>query len=79
MNDWEEYFDKVIDRVGWIGAGLVVFGYYLNANHHVSSWLVWIIGNLCVMGYSFHKRAWPTALMSFIITIMNIYGYYNWS
>tara|TARA_R100000808_G_C2029631_1_gene74069 strand:+ start:336 stop:524 length:189 start_codon:yes stop_codon:yes gene_type:complete len=61
-----------------MGAGLVVFGYYLNANQCLSSWLVWIVGNLCVAGYSLYKQAWSTALMSFIIALMNVYGYLSW-
>lgn len=64
--------------IGWMGAGLVVFGYYLNANQCLSSWLVWIVGNLLVAGYSIHKKAWSTAVMSLIITVMNIYGYLTW-
>ena len=64
--------------LGWIGAGLVVFGYYLNAHQYISSWLVWIVGNLLVAGYSIHKKAWSTAVMSLIITVMNIYGYLTW-
>jgi nicotinamide riboside transporter PnuC len=64
--------------IGWLGAGLVIFGYYLNAHQYLSCWLVWIAGNLCVTGYSTYKKAWPTAAMSVIITIMNIYGYVNW-
>jgi len=76
---WEKYSIKVYSRIGWLGAFLVGFGYYLNANHHLSSWLVWFIGNLCVAGYSMHKKAYPTALMSLIIAFMNIYGYFTWS
>jgi hypothetical protein len=76
---WEKYANKVIERIGWLGAGLVIFGYYLNANCYVSSWVVWTIGNLCVAGYSAHKKAWPTLVMSIIITIMNIYGYFKWA
>ena len=64
--------------IGWMGAGLVVFGYYLNANQCLSSWLVWIVGNLCVAGYSIYKQAWSTSLMSFIIALMNVYGYLSW-
>ena len=72
VKDYYEY-------IGWLGAGLVLFGYYLNANHCLSSWLVWIVGNLCVAGYSTYKKAWPTAAMSIIIVIMNIYGFYKWN
>ena len=64
--------------IGWLGAGLVVFGYYLNAHQYISSWLIWVIGNLCVAGYSARKKAWPTLAMSLIITAMNVYGYLNW-
>ena len=64
--------------IGWLGAGFVIFGYYLNANQYLSSWLVWIVGNLCVAGYSAHKKAYSTALMSLVIAVMNIYGYLNW-
>jgi len=28
--------------IGWLGAGLVIFGYYLNANEYILSWLVWL-------------------------------------
>ena len=74
----KDYESKIIERIGWLGAVLVVWGYYLNANQHLSSWFVWIIGNLCIAGYSAHKKAWPTLVMSIIITIMNIYGWISW-
>ena len=73
------YANKVLEKIGWLGAGLVLLGYYLNANQHISCWLVWIIGNLCVAGYSAHKKAYSTAAMSVIIAIMNVYGYLSWS
>ena len=64
--------------IGWIGAGLVIFGYYLNANEYIASWLIWIVGNVMVGIYSIYKKAYSTAVMSFILTIMNIYGYILW-
>ena len=83
--DLKKLVSKIVKKVrgcyevlGWIGAGLVVFGYYLNAHQYISSWLVWIVGNLLVAGYSIHKKAWSTAVMSLIITVMNIYGYLTW-
>ena len=75
---WEKYYDKIIERLGWVGASLVLLGYYLNANQYISCWFVWIIGNLCVAGYSAHKKAYSTLVMSLIIAIMNIYGYLSW-
>ena len=53
---WEDYTDKVIERLGWVGAFLVVLGYYLNAQHHLSCWPVWIMGNTLVAGYSIYKK-----------------------
>ena len=64
--------------IGWVGASLVVFGYYLNANGLAISWIIWIAGNLMVGMYSLTKKAYSTAVMAFIITLMNIYGYYSW-
>ena len=65
--------------IGWIGAGSVIFGYYLNANHFISSWVIWFVGNLCVAGYAAHKKAYSTAVMSLVIAVMNIYGYFSWT
>ncbi len=78
IKDWEIYKNKVYQRLGWLGAFLVVFGYYLNANMDANSWLCWIAGNAMVGGYSLSIKAYSTAAMSFIIMIMNVYGYYNW-
>tara|TARA_Y100001963_G_scaffold156179_1_gene249118 strand:- start:2705 stop:2962 length:258 start_codon:yes stop_codon:yes gene_type:complete len=75
---WEQYAGKVMERLGWLGASLVLFGYYLNANQYISSWLVWVVGNCLVAGYSLHKKAYSTAVMSFLIAIFNIYGYFKW-
>ena len=74
----KDYEARIVERIGWLGAILVVWGYYLNANEHLSSWIIWIIGNLCVAGYSWHKKAWSTLTMSIIIAIMNIYAYYKY-
>lgn len=64
--------------IGWMGATLVIFGYYLNANEFLSSWIVWLLGNALVGIYSIYKKAYSTALMSFILMWMNIYGYLRW-
>ena len=63
---------------GWLGGLLVILGYYLNANAIISSWLVWMVGNALVGIYSIYKKAYSTAVMSFIIMVMNIYGYVSW-
>ena len=70
--------EKTWKMAGWAGASLVVVGYYLNAHLHASSWIVWIAGNSLMAGYSWHKGAYPTVVMSVIILIMNIYGFLMW-
>ena len=65
-------------KIGWLGASFVVLGYYFNANELAISWLIWILGNTMVGFYSLTVKAYSTAMMSFIITLMNIYGYFSW-
>ena len=65
-------------KIGWLGAFFVVLGYYFNANELAISWLIWILGNTMVGFYSLTVKAYSTAMMSFIITLMNIYGYFSW-
>lgn len=71
--------NKLWESTGWIGAVLVVFGYSLNANHLVSCWPVWVLGNGMITAYSYHKKAYSTMVMSLVILIMNIYGWISWS
>ena len=63
---------------GWLGATLVVFGYYLNANMHDGCWPVWIVGNSMVASYSIYKKAYSTAAMSLVIAAVSVYGLLKW-
>ena len=75
-NSMKQYFKS--HALGWLGAIIVLLGYYLNANHCASSWLVWIVGNSCVGYYCFEKKAYAAGAMSFALIIFNIYGYTKW-
>jgi hypothetical protein len=68
-----------INFLGWLGASLVIFGYYLNANKVSMCWLVWVIGNILVGIDCYKKDAHAASLMSFIIVLLNIYGYITWT
>ena len=70
--------NNYINLAGWIGVFLVLFGYYLNAHEMRDSWLIWIVGNSLVGFYSITKKVYPTAVMSFILVLLNIYGYVCW-
>tara|TARA_B100000287_G_scaffold374185_1_gene373836 strand:+ start:1008 stop:1265 length:258 start_codon:yes stop_codon:yes gene_type:complete len=77
-NEWRRYSSKVFERIGWLGAALVLLGYYLNANKHESCWYIWVIGNLMMALYCYTKRAYPATLMSILIVAMNVYGFFKW-
>ena len=64
--------------LGWVGAVMVLAGYYLNANEQILSWLIWAIGNSFVGVYCLDKKAYPAAIMSFSLVILNVYGYFSW-
>ena len=66
------------ELVGWAGAFLVLFGYYLNANMDPNCWLVWIVANSLVAGYSFENKAYPTGAMSLVLVALSIYGHFSW-
>jgi hypothetical protein len=42
MKNWINNSSKSLNwkLLGWLGAGLVIFGYYLNANQNISSWVI---------------------------------------
>jgi hypothetical protein len=65
-------------EMGWVGAILVILGYYLNANQNIYCWPCWMMGNVLVGLYCMSKEAYSAAVMSFILIILNIYGYLNW-
>ena len=75
-NDMRQYFKSHF--LGWLGATIVLLGYYLNANHCAESWLVWVVGNSCVGYYCLEKKAYAASAMSFALIILNVYGYVKW-
>ena len=68
----------MIEIIGWIGTGLILLGYYLNANKKTSSWITWFIGNISMLIYSLGINAWPQVVLAIVLIILNVYGYLNW-
>jgi len=66
-------------RVGWVGVALIIIGYYFNANQMPICWVIWFTGNILMGSYCCYKKTYPPAVLSFIIAIMNIYGYVSWT
>jgi len=73
----KKYYEN--HAMGWVGALLVLYGYYLNAHMNSNSWLVWCVGNFFVGRYCLSKGAYPAAVMSFALMVMNVYGYVTWT
>ena len=68
----------MIEILGWIATGLILFGYYLNANKKQISWVTWFVGNILMMVYSIEIDAWPQVGLAIVLMVMNAYGYLNW-
>ena len=70
--------ETIMSTLGWMGTGLVLVGYYLNANKYVSSWLTWFSGNTMILIYSFYIEAFPMVVLNIFLLCMNTYGYIKW-
>ena len=70
--------ETIMTGLGWLGTGLVLVGYYLNANKYVSSWIIWFSGNTCVLIYSFYIGAFPMVVLNIFLLCMNVYGWVKW-
>ena len=69
---------SVWDYIGWFSMSLIVLGYYLNANQDISCWAVWFVGNIFMGSYCCSQKTYPPAVLSFLIAVLNIYGYISW-
>ena len=68
----------MINLLGWIATTLILLGYYLNAKQDTSSWIVWFVGNLCMLVYSLLIQAWPQVGLAIALLCLNVYGYIEW-
>jgi len=70
--------DIMIDILGWLGTTLILIAYYLNAKKYISSWILWCVGNLCMLIYGYYINSHPQVFLAFVLMILNIYGYFSW-
>lgn len=64
---------------GWVSMVLIIMGYYFNANQNPVCWVIWFVGNMIMGLYCCEKKTYPPAVLSFLIGLMNIYGYISWT
>jgi nicotinamide riboside transporter PnuC len=67
-----------IEILGWIATLMLLAGYILNANKQQSSWAYWFVGNSMMLIYAFYIGSHSVAFLSFVLMILNIYGYICW-
>jgi len=68
----------MVEVLGWVASGFILFGYYLNANKKQISWITWFVGNILMMIYSIEIDAWPQVALAIALMVLNIYGWINW-
>ena len=67
-----------IELIGWVATMLLLIGYYLNAQKKIISWIVWIAGNSTMLVYALLIQSNSIAFLSFILILLNVYGYVKW-
>lgn len=69
----------MIEILGWICTGLVLLGFWFNANkNHIYALVFWIIGDLGWITYDYFINNWSHATLSTTIILINIFGIFKW-
>mgnify|MGYP005991405103 CR=1 FL=1 len=69
----------IVETIGWLGTVLIMLGYYLNAQKYKMCFIVWGLGNIVFLVYSYLINAIPQIAVSVFVLGMNVYGYKQWS
>ena len=70
--------ENMVETIGWLATGLLLVGYYLNAKKRIISWPVWAMGNSAMFLYAHLIDSQSVMFLSFVLIILNIYGYFSW-
>ncbi len=68
-----------VESIGWLGTILIMLGYYLNAQKYKTCFIIWGLGNIVFLVYSYLINAIPQLAVSVFVLGMNVYGYKQWS
>ena len=64
--------------LGWLAVLLILAGYFFMAKKSISAWVLWFIGNIHMGFYSYIVEAYPMVFLSFVLAVLNVYGYVSW-
>ena len=71
--------DVIISIIGWLGAGLIVAAFFLNAQNRLSAksqaylWMN-LVGALCIVVNSFHLEAYPQMALNIVWFFIAVHG-----
>ena len=69
----------MIEVIGWLGFVGLIIGYILNAKKSISCFYVWGLGNILMMIYAVMISSNPQVATAFVVLLMNVYGYIEWT
>ena len=69
----------MIEVIGWLGFVGLIIGYILNAKKSISCFYVWGLGNILMMVYAVMIDSNPQVATAFVVLLMNVYGYIEWT
>ena len=69
----------MIEVIGWLGFVGLIIGYILNAKKSITCFYVWGLGNILMMIYAVMIDSNPQVATAFVVLLMNVYGYIEWT
>lgn len=70
--------DAVWSALGWLAAGLNVWGNLALTTKGLRGWIIRIACNLCWMPYGIYTKAWALLANHLLFVAINAYGYWKW-
>ncbi len=71
--------DDVWSALGWVAAGLNVWGNLALTTKGVRGWIIRIACNLCWMPYGVYTAAWALCANHLLFIAINSYGWWKWT
>jgi nicotinamide mononucleotide transporter len=70
---------KNLKIIGWAASILSLVGLFFNTQEIILCWPIWIIASSLWIFWSIKKREWSMLSLWAVYTIMNVYGWYQWT
>ena len=67
-----------MEIIGWTGTILVLFGAFMNAQHRMSCWFFYQVGNIMLLLQAADAGLINLVAVYLFFVCLNIYGYIQW-